>query len=89
MTDWRDIRLNEGFRRYTGHQCATDPLPFVKAAEIIENGGCVAEAFASLSDQHRTSLFYLENRPGLPMLLDLGRKKAAQALRQCAEDLEQ
>lgn len=82
-----EIRLNEGFRAYTEHQLATDPRPFLKAAQILEDGGSIAKAYATLPPQARTTLFHVESRPPLSMLLDAGREDAISMLRGCAEDL--
>lgn len=83
-----EIRLNEGFRRYTEHQCAVDARPFIKAAQILEDGGSIAEAYGALPPQHRTSIFHVESRPPLSILIDRGRDGAAQLLRECAAEIE-
>tara|TARA_Y100001968_G_scaffold217002_1_gene199734 strand:+ start:58 stop:369 length:312 start_codon:yes stop_codon:yes gene_type:complete len=78
---------NEGFVRHEGHLCAVDPAPFREAAAALEAGGSLEEAMNFLSEQHRTTLFYVEKRPPLPMLASRGDEAPA-ILRQCADQLE-
>ena len=80
---------SERFTRYDGHLSATDPAPFREAADFIEGGGSVAGALELLTPNHRTTLFHVEKRPPLPMLVAKTPREAAETLRQCADELEE
>lgn len=76
------------FRKETSHQAATSPDEFIYAAEILEAGGTWDQMKSVLTAQHLTSLFYVQNRPPMPMLMDAGSKEAAKILRAEAAKLE-
>lgn len=81
-------RLNEGFVAEESHREATTPEEFLQAAEILEAGGTFQQAIDMLSPQHLTSLFHVEHRPPLAMLMDRTRKEQIEVLRDLAAKLD-
>lgn len=75
------------FEAYRDGLDATDPEPFRDAADLIDAGGTIEAAYAMLSARHKTTLFRVENRPPLPMLVSRGTEAPA-LLRKLAADLK-